>query len=451
MRGGGGPLKKIKLTKTTVEKLPYANKGKQVDYYDSDLDGFGIRVSATGKKYFVRRVMGMKRVRVMIGSHPIRTAEEARSEARIKLGVMESGVDPNQLKREMALLKENRSKEITVYDLCTEYIEKHAKRFKKSWEEDDRILTREVIPAWGKQKAAAIVKRDVLLLLEKIIDRGSPGMANNSFQVIRKMFNFAVERDILPFSPCLGVKLPTPKKSRERALSESEINIFWHNLDECAISNEIKLALKLVLITAQRPGEVIGLHTSEIDGGCWNIPAERAKNGKAHRVPLTPLAKEIIAQAIAGVRELHGVPADQDYSGFVFPSPHRKKEQSINRHAMAIATMRNLAWQLTDKEGKLLYDKDGKPVAENKFHIDHFTPHDLRRTAATRMAESGERDEVIDAILNHAKQGVIKVYNQFKYDAQKRQALESWALKLAAITTGSEDAKVTPIIQMASE
>lgn len=437
-------MTKTKLTKTSVEKLPYADKGKQVDYYDSDLDGFGLRVSATGKKYFVRRTIGTKRIRVMIGSHPIKTAEEARSEAKIKLGAMESGVDPNSQKRERARLEENKSKEISVVKLCEEYIEKHAKRFKKSWEEDDRILTREVIPAWGNRKAAAIVKRDVLLVLETIIDRGSPGMANNSFQVIRKMFNFAVERDILPFSPCTGVKLPAPKQSRERVLSEAEIKTFWGNIEACAISTGIKLSLKLVLVTAQRPGEVIGLHTSEIDGTWWNIPSERAKNGIAHRVPISPLAAKLIEQAIADVKKARKIPADQGYAGFIFPSPHRKKTQAIDQHAMAVATDRNLAWPLNDKKGKPLYGKDGKPATENRFGIDHFTPHDLRRTAATRMAESGEMDEVIDAILNHAKQGVIKVYNQFKYDAQKRLALEAWARKLAGITTGT-DCNIIPM------
>lgn len=432
-------MKKIKLTKTTVEKLPYADKGKQVDFFDSELDGFGIRVSHTGKKYFVRRLIAKKRVRVMIGSHPIKTAEEARSEARIKLGSMESGIDPNAQKREKARLEESKAKEITVAKLCEEYLEKHAKRFKKSWEEDDRILTKEVLPSWGKTKATAVVKRDVLLLLEEIIDRGSPGMANNTFQIIRKMFNFAVDRDILPFSPCQGVKLPSPKQSRDRVLSESEIKIFWNSLDTCAISYETKLALKLVLVTAQRPVEVAELHTREIVGGWWNIPAERAKNGKAHRVPLTPLAVELIEQAIARVRHLRKLPPDEEYSGFIFPTPHRKKDQSIARHALAVATKRNLEWPLTDKKGEPLYSKNGKPVTENKFGIDHFTPHDLRRTAATRMAESGEMDEVIDAILNHAKQGVIKVYNQFKYDAQKKLALESWARKLASIISGTED------------
>lgn len=433
------PKKKIKLTKTTVESLPYAEKGKQEDYYDAELDGFGVRVSHTGKKYFVRRLIGKKRCRVMIGSHPIKSAEVARSEARIKLGAMESGIDPNKQKKELARLEEEEKRHIIVQKLVSEYIELHAKRFKRSWQEDERVLNKEVIPAWGKKKAVDVIKGDVLLLLEKILDRGSPGQANNSFQVIRKMFNFAVERDILPFSPCNGLKLPAPKKSRDRVLSESEIKTFWNNLPVCAISNELKYALKLILITAQRPGEVIGIHTNEIDGKWWTVPPERAKNGKAHRVPLSVLALDTIQQAIAHVRVMREIPPEAKYSGFVFPSPHLKKKVSIERHAIAVATLRNLTWPLTDDSGNPILDADGKQVTENRFGIDHFTPHDLRRTAATFMAESGEMDEVIDAVLNHAKQGVIKVYNQYRYDREKQKALEVWERKLIKITTSKHD------------
>src|SRR3989339_170473 len=101
-------MDKIKLTKTEVEKLPYADKGKQVDYYDSDLDGFGVRVSATGKKYFVRSHIGNRRVRVMLKSFKLISAEEARKEAIAKLGVMSEGLDPNQVKREKIRLAEEK-------------------------------------------------------------------------------------------------------------------------------------------------------------------------------------------------------------------------------------------------------------------------------------------------------------------------------------------------------
>jgi len=384
-----------------------------------------------------------------LGSYPGTSLADARNAATQLLAEVKKAVDPMERERrdlearqladeQKRLAEEAAGKVITVAKLCSEYIERHAKRFKKSWQEDERILTREVIPTWSKRKAQDIVKRDVLNLLEKIVDRGSPSMANNSFQVIRKMFNFAVEFDILQYSPCYGVKLPTPKNSRDRAFSETEIKSFWNNLDGCSISPEIKTALRLILITAQRPGEVIGIHTREIDGECWNIPAERAKNGKAQRVHLTGLASDYIQKALAHIKLKRDIPSEIEYSGYIFPCPHLGKDQPIDRHAMAIAVMRNLSWPMNDKKGKPLFNSDGKPATENRFGVEHFTPHDLRRTAATFMAQAGEMDEVIDAVLNHAKQGIIKVYNQYRYVKEKKHALETWERKLNRIITGTD-------------
>ena len=308
----------------------------------------------------------------------------------------------------------------------------------------------DVIPAWGRRKAADIVKRDVVLLLEKIVDRGSPIMANNTFAVIRKMFNWAVEKDILPNTPCTGVKPPAPKVSRERALSETEVRTFWDNLDSCAMSGEIRGALKLILVTAQRPGEVIGMHTDELDGEWWTIPAERAKNGKAHRVPLSPLALEIVIKSIGQVKLLREVPADEEYSGFVFPTPSQKKVQAIAPQALIVAVCRALASPVLNDKGKPLFDADGKPATVNKLGIEHATPHDLRRTAATFMGSMGFMDEIIDAVLNHAKKGVIKTYNRHGYDKEKQQALEAWGRKLASIITGKEGAKVIPMRRIAA-
>jgi integrase len=438
----------IHITKTNIERLDKPTEGR-VDYFDDVLRGFGVRVSPTVKTYFTMRRVNGKLVRAKIDTADKVTAEQARKRAEGMLSDMGKGHDPNEHKREKVRLAEDKAMEITVAKLCTEYIERHAKKFKRSWETDERILNHDVIPAWGKRRAADIVKRDVVLLLEKIVDRGSPVMANNTFAVIRKMFNFAVERDILPHTPCYGVKPPAPKVSRERALSEAEIKTFWSNLDGCAMSAEIMRALKLILTTAQRPGEVIGMHTSEIDGEWWTIPAERAKNKKTHRVYLSALARGIIAEAIDQAGAGREVPADQEYSGFVFPTPHTQKVQSIAGQALIVAVSRGLASPVLDAKGKPLFDSKGIPATVNKIGVDHFTPHDLRRTAATFMAQSGEMDEVIDAILNHAKQGVIKVYNQFKYDAQKQLALESWARKLAAITTGTES-NVIPLRRKAA-
>lgn len=343
------------------------------------------------------------------------------------------GIDPRAEKEPE---QEARRKAPMVADLCAEYLLRHARQFKRSWQKDEQMINRDVLPEWGKRKAQDITKRDVVLLLEKIMDRGAPIQANATFALIRKMFNFAVERDILEHTPCHGVKPPAPKVARDRVLSEAEIRSFWHNLDACSMSNESRRALKLVLVTAQRPGEVIGMHTDEIKGDWWLLPGERVKNKKSHRVYLSTLAKEILAEAVAENKERQGIPADQEYHGFMFPSPVRAKAQPIDSQALIVAVRRGLSSLLLDDNFEPVLGREGKPVTVNRLEVAHFTPHDLRRTAATYMAESGEMDEVIDAVLDHTKQGVIRVYNQFKYDAQKQAALESWSRRLIGITTG---------------
>lgn len=292
-------------------------------------------------------------------------------------------------------------------------------------------MNKEVVPLWGKLKVTDIRKRDALELLERIVNRPAPAMANNTFKIIRKMFNWATEQDIMGSSPVYSIKrLPAPKVSRSRYLDADEIKKLWNTIEDSSISTQTRNALKLVLITAQRPGEVAGMHTSEIDGDWWTIPETRAKNGKAHRVFLTTLAKGIIQQATEQIKRDRNITMDTEYNGYVFPCPHEAKKKPMERHALSRALARNFAWPVTDKKGKQLFDADGKPATENRLGVAHFTPHDLRRTAATFMAEAGEMDEVIDAVLNHTKKGVTGVYIQYKYDKEKRAALETWERKL---------------------
>lgn len=405
-------------------------------YYQREGNGFTIRVLPTGVKtwLFIFSFDG-KRHEMNLGIYPAVSVEKARQKYNDARKELLNGKNPAAAAYEA---KEEQRKAPTVSDLCGEYIERHAKRFKRSWRKDERILNYDVIPAWGKRKAADIEKRDVVSLLEGILGRDAPGMANNTFQVIRKMFNFAIERDILKYSPCTGVKMPAPKLTRTRVLNESEIKTFWNNLDDCAMFPESRNALKLILVTAQRPGEVIGMHTNEIDGVWWTIPEDRAKNGKAHRVFLTDTAKSILSQAITQAMVTRESPEDQEYSGYIFPSPRKGKDAAIAPEALTVAVARNLSAPAMSNKGK-------KAAPVNKIGIAHFTPHDLRRTAATFMAESGEPDAVIDAILNHVKQGVIKVYNQYRYDKEKQAALESWSRKLERIITGSEADNVIPL------
>ena len=431
-------MKKTLFTDTMIRKL----KPETSDYIRSEGNGFSIRVMPSGSKTWLYLYsFDGKRRKMHLGTYPEVTLETARERFEDARRKVKNGVDPVE---EMEQAANSRLQALTVKDLIEEYLDRYAKRFKKSWEEDKRILEKEVLPVWGKRKAEDIRKRDILELLEKIVIRPAPVMANNAFKIIRKMFNWSVEQDILPASPAFMVKLPAPKVGRDRVLSVEEIKKLWHALDDAAMSPETKIALKLVLLTGQRPGEITGMHTDEIDDDWWTIPAERAKNQKSHRVFLTVSAKELIQLAIGRVKQTREIQADKDYSGYVFPCPHAAKDKPLERHALSRALCRNFEWPLADQKGNPLYNKDGKPATENRLVIDHFTPHDLRRTTATFMAQSGEMDEVIDAILNHAKQGVIKVYNQYRYDREKQQALETWERKLLNIITGAEG-KIIPI------
>ena len=363
-----------------------------------------------------------------LGDYPdisLAKARERANEARLAL---KNGKDPQEIgiewhsnpvreRREALQREEEDRRNPTVRQLAHEYMERHAKIMKResSWIEDERLLNKDVLPIWGDRKANEIKKRDVMRLLESVLQRG-PALCNNILKVTRKMFNFAVERDILEHTPFTGVKSPAPITERDRTLSEAEIRAFWNTeLPKASMTPATKAILKLILLTGQRPGEVAGMHSREIEDNWWTIPAERAKNNTLHRVFLTETALELIG----------------NQNGFVFPS--RSKQGHIDENAVAYAIRRNL--------------KDYKPrraikgdsirmvkVAENrKMELDHFTPHDLRRTAATFLALLGYSDEIIDAVISHKKIGVIKLYNRHKYDNEKKAALESWEQKLLNI------------------
>ena len=379
-------------------------------------NGFGIRLR-NGKKIFFYRydspVTGKRRF-LPLGEYPELSLENARILFGNAFQTVKAGGDPLEASKQK---QEELKTAPTLKELGEAYLKRHAEVNKKSWLEDKRILEKEVFPTWGHQKAQDITKGNVIALLDKVVDRGSPQTANNIFKILRKMFNWAVKKDQLKASPCTGIDMPAPLRLKERALNADELKVVWDGLETGAmISGEVARAIKLILVTAQRPGEVSGMHTSEIDGIWWTVPNERAKNGKAHRVPLSPLAREIIEESIKQNKESRNIREDKEYTGYIFPSPHRAKDKPIERHALSKALKRNQS-------------EDGLTV----LGVASFTPHDLRRTAATFMAESGEMDEVIDAVLSHAKQGIIRVYNQFKYDAQKQAALESWARRLTSI------------------
>jgi integrase len=257
------------------------------------------------------------------------------------------------------------------------------------------MLGKDVTPYLGDRLAAEVSRSDVRAVLERVLARGSPIQANAVHSVVRKMFGWAVEMELLPASPCVSLRAPAPTHARDRVLSPEEIRAWWTAAPR---GRTVPDALRLILATAQRPGEVAGLVWEEIEGTWWTIPAERAKNGRSHRVHLSPLALEILGPAGTGPR---------------FPAVSRNSSiTTIGRGALAFhLTRKRAAW--------------GTPV--------RWTPHDLRRTAASLMAGAGVSPFTVERVLNHTLQGVQAVYNRHAYDAEKKAALDLWAGVLAGI------------------
>ncbi len=249
--------------------MPFTNqslsalKPKAQRYEAQEPGGLGVRIAPSGHKSFFFRYRFQRRPRRMaLGSFPELSLKEARERRDDARKLLHKGVDPG----EQAIQKRMHEIEAgTVAELIDEYISKWAKRHKKSWKEDERILKKEALPRWGNRKAKEITRRDVIRLLDRIVDRGSPTSANLTFEIIRRMFRFAVEQDIIEVTPCYAVRPPSKNNKRDRVLSDNEIRLFWSNADKTDAGRSIQLALKLQLVTAQRRGEIAAAEWAEID------------------------------------------------------------------------------------------------------------------------------------------------------------------------------------------
>jgi integrase len=376
----------------------------------------------------VYRFQGKPR-RLTLGTYPDKGVADAHIALASARKLLEKGVDPG--KKEVERRKAERIAE-TVTELAEGYLAKWARPRKRSADEDERLLRKDVLPAWGRRKAHDIARKDVIALLDGIVDRGSPIAANRTLAVVRRMFGWALSRDIVLVNPCEAVRAPGKETRRDRVLSAEEIKSFWAGLDSPTLrmSPAIRLALKLQLATAQRKGEVISAEWSEFDieaAKVWTIPPKKAKNGMAHRVPLSPLALGLLeeikaaeaekakakSKMMAGIEGRNGTAIKP--SRWLFPSP--RADNPITGPAVDHA-MR---------------------AGRDALGVNHATPHDLRRSAASHMTSMGVSRLVVSKLLNHAEPGVTAVYDRHSYDSEKRDALEAWGRRLQEIvaTTGT--------------
>jgi integrase len=374
--------------------------------------GFGLRLTII--RYSID---GRRRLKV-IGDWPAWGLEQARIEARRLLQQIQSGSDPLEEKRK-------RKAEPTIKELAGEWLDRHASGL-KSEKAIRSLIEGELVKALGPRKVSDIRRRHVIEVIEAKAET-APRQAGHLLVYSRKMLDYAVDRDFIPANPLAGLKPasitvkgkrdPLRQVARGRILDSDEIRTFWTAAETCGMHRLTALALKLVLATGQRPGEVAGLHLSEIEGTVWTIPAaRRGKTDTSHTVHLTATALAVIDAAKAELARLQ----DRRFvkaTGHIFEAWPGKP---VNNAALARAV---------ERAAGALGAKDVKPWGR-------WTPHDLRRSMRTGLSACRIRPDIAEMVIGHTKKGIVATYDRHGFEAERRAALEAREARLVQIVAG---------------
>jgi integrase len=391
----------VALTDERIAKLRPATK--RVAVYDPAVPGLAIRVQPTGHKTFVfgaRYPRTGQFTRVELGQVGRLKLEAARAKARRWAEWIAEGRDPRDeeaKQRAAAALAINNS----FASVAEAFIARHLKG-KRKGPVAAREIRNELVPHWGARPITEITRRNVVELIEQIVDRPAPGHAHNIFGHVRKLFNWAINRDIygLQTSPCDRLKpkeLIGEKNVRTRVLNDNELRALWAASD--TLGYPLGPAIKILMLTGARLNEVMGARWREFDlqARFWTVPAERFKMDSTHFIPLT----DDLLALLATVPEW--TQGDHLFSITEGREPLRFHDRATSRLRKAVGT------EL------------------------HWTLHDIRRTVRTRLSALRVPEPVAEMIIGHARKGMGRVYDQHKYLEEMREALEAWTARLRSI------------------
>jgi len=393
-----------KLSKTGIGALPASTQ--DVIWWDTDLKGFGLKVTPAGRKVFLvqYRPTGDRRNprKYTIGEFGPVTPHQARTEAQRVLAERSAGRDPQAEKR----ARKRRIASEQVADLVTEFLDRHAAQ-NRSAPETTRIMRREVLPYLGGKTVVEVSKRDVIALLDRVRERGSPIMANRVLAAVRKFFNWCIARGLLDVSPCAGLQAPARESARHRVLSDDELRAVL--VSARTLGHPFGAIVAFLALTGQRRDEVGRLMWEHLrlDERLWVIPAEHAKNAKSHIVHLSAPALEV----------LEGAP--------------------------------RMGALVLSGDGRTVFQGYGKAKArlDGVSGVRDWTLHDLRRTVVSGMARLGVAPHVADKILNHQSgtiSGVAAVYQRHEFLAERKDTLERWGEHVAGLIRAAQAAAARP-------
>lgn len=374
---------KRKLTTKFIEgQRP--NPSKRLDFRDELMPGLVLRISTSGTKTFClhKRINGKMR-RLTIGRFPVLSLAEPRERVRQVLYEIETGRFEDCTGIEVETKP-------TLGDVIPDYIEKHAKVHNRDWKRKEALLAK-FTTLHGK-RIDEIKRADVVKACD-VIHKSAPVSANRALAHLKHLMGWCVERCMIDANPIAGMKPLSKEKPRERVLSDDELGVLWEACDDEGYP--FGDCMKLLILSGQRRAEVAEMRWSELDleKRVWILPSQRAKNGRQHTVPITDAMLDVLRR----VPKFLG-------SDFVFTTKGTTPISGFGRL-------------------KKRLDKSLSEV------VEPWTPHDLRRTMSTNMAQLGVPQPVTEALLNHKTgvvSGVAAIYNVYSYADEKRDALELW-------------------------
>jgi len=395
------------LNDRILKSLKPAKAGSRYDVLDAIVPGLAIRVGDKGTKTFVliARFGGSRNpTRRALGEYGELSLDEARKKARKWIEMVGQGKDP-KADEERIKLENLRRQKNTFAAVAEDFIKRSISK-NRTAAAVEREIRREFVSRWAARPITDITQYDVMAMLDEVVDRGSPYQAHNLFAHARRLFNWAISRGSygLEHSPCDRLK---PRDAigerhvRQRILKDAELRAFWRATE--GLGYPFGPLFKLLLVAGQRRSEVAEAQWSEFDfeKKLWTIPAARMKSNAAHVVPLAADALVI----------LEGLPRFQR-GNHVFSTTFG--ERPVSGFSKAKRRIDAL-------------------MAAELGELDEWRLHDLRRSMRTGLSALPVTDMVRELVIAHTKRGLHKVYDQFGYLDEKREALTLWAARLRSI------------------
>ncbi len=420
-----------KLTDKSLRALKPTNKEQTV----GDGGGLWVRVLPVAKggtvNFYYRFLIKNKERRYNCGSYPNTSLADARRKRNSARELIEQGIDPVEQEAETKASTEAALAAQRLEKTVDELFEDWARVYLSAHHKDGGSFARaayqlDAMPIIGSMRARDVRLPHIIRVIDSVLERGVRRKANLVLSQLRQMFRHGLGRGIVDTDPTLGIskKQAGGKETPvERNLSETEIKELNSKLNQSGLHPRMIAALRLVLATGARVGEITKARWSDLDlcEKTWNIPAENAKNSRAHLIHLSDFALQqinILTEYRSNSYLLAGSRTKADSTGAKPDVPLSEKTitKAVHDRIRSVALKGR-----TQSTGVLML-----PGGE-------WSPHDLRRTMASRMGDLGVAPHVIERCLSHIQQGIVAVYQRQEYMVERKAAFDLWGAKLAAL------------------